>query len=184
MKKKIKIKIKYYLMGLITLVLTAMSLQVSANYIAKALNTHTIHFSDNKTHTLLTTEAFHGAAMSAAGGAQLIVVLFNAECNVDAKKAGVWVGIEVQTRSLLFNDSRIPRQWSEWRTTGASGNNHALCSSHGRDTPVVRVSTSIHKTVYYGDHAEDSMHQVRVQGTLRDGTGTASIDDSSLIIIN
>lgn len=167
-------KKKYGLNIAIGLILLFTSLQASANFIARSFNTHTISFNDQHSHTLLETGAFHGAETEHRPA----VVLFNAECNVDSNQKGVWVGIDVQIRSQNFNVG----VWGDWQTISSS--NHALCSSHGSGAPVVRVSTSTHNIASFSHGSGDAMYQIRVQGRLRDGVGEASIDDSSLIVIN
>lgn len=182
-----------YLKGLLGMLLLLIMPALYAGLISKVNHTHTISFNDNQAHTLLETPTFSGGAIFAASANRIepyisgdihvaspprdeAIILFNAECNVDANEAGVWLGIDTQVRSQNANHI-----WGEWHTVDSSNNNSALCSAHGDDAPVVRVKASIH-TIHRFD--PNTQHQIRVQGRLREGSGTASVDDMSLMVTN
>lgn len=182
-------KIKDYLAPIIALLLLITSLQLHAGVLSYHSNAHTIRFSDNKSHTLLQSKPFTPrevfSSFSENNGS--VVILFNAECNVDAQKAGVWVAATLQERTQeKIGDTDVWGEWTEWRNTAdfISNDNEALCSSHGKDAPIVRVSAAVHHHSDFNFSHDFIRYQMRIQGQLREGTGTASIDDTSLILLH
>lgn len=180
-------KKKYWLNGIAGFILLLVNLQASANILDYQINQHTISINDNNAHTLLEARPFTTASTFKNGGYGTVLVLFNAECNIESNQSGVWFGIKVQIRNQVFDiSSNVWGDWSDWYRTNyfPSSDNDALCSSHGSDAPVIRVSASRNHPMLFNSSTPFVKYQIRIQGRLRDGVGRVSIDDSSLVLLN
>lgn len=141
--------------------------QARAQVLAASTNTDAVIYSDNHYHYLPINGASTTLNFTTTQNYQKVVVLFNAECSVQASDRSSFVDTDVMIDGII---------------APPSDSDNAFCTSDGHNVLSNRVSasTNVVRVVYSA-----GAHEVRVRVSLKNFTEGERyrIDDSSTIVM-